>query len=240
MPRNFIAIAAAAVALVALAPPAGAQTTPAPRPATLTVNGSGSVDRSPDRAIVMFAIVTNDAAASRAAAANNAAYTALTGKLTALGLSGSAVKTTSYSITYNARPTQPNPQFAQRYGYVVTRNVRVTDDRTDRVGAIVDAGVATGVTEVDNVSFTLRDGRSAYRAALAGAVADADAQAHALADAAHVRLVRILTVSTGGIPIGRTTEVFATRAMPAPPMTEIPASDLTINGNVSVTYEIAP
>jgi len=61
-----------------------------------------------------------------------------------------------------------------------------------------------------------------------------------LADAAHVRLVRILTVSTGGMPIGRTTEVFAARAMPAPPMTEIPASDLTINANVSVTYEIAP
>jgi uncharacterized protein YggE len=239
------AAAAAALSFLACIGPAGAQSArPEARPATLTVNGQGSVDRTPDRAFVNFTIVTNDDVATRATSANNTAYNTLVAKLGALGLSGPALRTAAYNVAYNQRPPQPNPQYQPRYGYVVTRSVTVTSDHPEQVGAIIDAGVSAGVTDVGSVSFGLRDAHAAERAALTAAMADADAQAHAIADAAHVRIVRIFAVSanSAGTPprplvLGR---LMVASGAPAPVPTEVAPSDLTLTASVNVTYEVAP
>jgi uncharacterized protein len=242
MDMKTITAALAALSVLTWIAPASAQTVrPGPRPATLTVSGQGSVDRAPDRAFVSFTITTSDDNAGRATSANNAAYNALVAKLGALGLSGPAIRTTAYNVNYNQRPPQPNPQFGQRYGFVVSRNVTVTTDRTDQVGAIIDAGVAAGVTDVGSVSFGLRDGRAAARAALAAAMSDADAEAHALADAAHLRILRIVTVSANsGAPPPRPFPLARMAMAAAPVPTEVAPSDLTVNATVGVTYEVAP
>ncbi|HEY4439107.1 MAG TPA: SIMPL domain-containing protein [Candidatus Elarobacter sp.] len=237
--------ALAALIVLAAAVPAGAQIAAArPLPPILNVTGQGSVDRAPDRVVVTFTITTNDDNATRATSANNAAYATLAAKLGGLGLSGAAVRTTSYNVNYNLRPPKPDPAYAVRYGYIVTRSVRVTSDRTDQAGAIVDAGVASGITEVGSIAFTLRDPRAAQRAALAAAVADADAQARTIAEAAHVRIVRIANISSNTYPvgprplsvIGRTASMASVQQVP----TEVQPSDLTVNATVSFSYEIAP
>ena len=242
---NRISVAAALLSVLATAAPAAAQTPSPPRqfPAQITVTGQGSVDRTPDQATVSFSIVTNDDVAARATSANNTAYNALVARLRALGIDAAAIKTSSYYLTYNQRPPQPNPQFQPRYGYVVTRGVTVTSNRTDQAGAIVDAGVAAGVSNVNGVSFGLRDSRGAYRAALAAAVADAEAQAQALAAAARVRIVRVVSISAGSFSVPRPYAIMARMAAPVPPApvpTDIQASDQTITATVSLTYEVAP
>ncbi|BDE07036.1 hypothetical protein WPS_23120 [Vulcanimicrobium alpinum] len=232
---------AAAVATLAAIGPAGAQTAPpGPRAATIVVGGQGSVDRAPDRAVVTLAVVTDDPVAAKATSANNAAYGAVVAKIAALGIPQSAIKTTSFNLNYNPRPPQPNPQFGQRYGYVVSRDMTVTTDRVEQAGAIVDAGVAGGATGVNAVGFTLRDQRGAYRAAQALAVADADAQARALAEAAHVRIVRIARIDAAPGGVTPRPVPFAARMAVGPVPTEIPASDLTVTATVDVTYQIAP
>ncbi|MBV8367391.1 MAG: SIMPL domain-containing protein [Candidatus Eremiobacteraeota bacterium] len=234
--------AAALLTLLAAAAPATAQTPVAPRqiPAQITVSGEGSVDRVPDQATVSFAIVTNDDVAARATSANNTAYNALVARLRGLGIDAAAIKTTSYDLSYNQRPPQPNPQFQQRYGYVVSRGVSVTTNRTDQAGAIVDAGVAAGVSNVNGVAFGLRDSRGAYRAALAAAFADAEAQAQALAAAAHLRIVRVFSIGDGSYavprPFGPMTAASARAGVP----TEIQPSDQTTTATVSVTFQVAP
>jgi uncharacterized protein YggE len=238
-----ISIAAVALALVAAAAPALAQTpapmAPAPR---IDVAGQGSVDRTPDQALVSFSIVTNNDVAAGATSANNTIYNALLARLQGLGIETASIKTTGYYLAYNPRPAQPNPQFTQRYGFVVTRSVAVTSDRTDQAGAIVDAGVAAGATNVGGVSFGLRDNRAAYRAALAAAVADAAAQAAAIAAAAHLRIVRVLSIGSGSYaPAPRylaPMTVMAGAAAPVP--TDVLPSGLTVSATVTVSYEVAP
>jgi uncharacterized protein len=236
-----VALALAFAILAAAASPANAQTTPAPRP-MINVTGQGTIDRMPDRVVVSFSIVTNDDNATRATSANNALYAALLAKLHGLGIDPPAIKTTGYYLSFNQRPPEPNPQFPQRYGYVVTRSVTVTSDRTDQAGAIVDAGVGAGVTNVGGISFGLRDSRAAYREALAAAVADAETQAQALAAAAHVRLVRVLSLSAGYAPGPPVVQRFAMAGMaaPTPVPTNVQPSDLSVTATVSVSYEIAP
>jgi uncharacterized protein YggE len=191
---------------------------------------------------VSFSIVTNDDNATKATSQNNALYLALTAQLHGVGIELPAIKTTGYSLSFNQRPPVPNPSYPQRYGYVVTRSVAVTSDRTDQAGAIVDAGVAAGVTNVGGVSFGLRDTRAAYREALAAAVADAEGQARVLAAAGHVRIVRLLSLSAGsfGSP-PRALQVIGamtTRAASVP--TDVQPSDLSVSATVSASYEVAP
>ncbi len=236
-----ITLAAAALTVLAAVSPAAAQTAVRPPP-SISVSGQGTVDRMPDRVVVAFSIITNDDNATRATSANNSAYNALLAKLRGMGIDAAAVRTSGYDLTYNQRPPQPNPQFQQRYGYVVTRSVTVGSDRTDQAGPIVDAGIAAGVTGVNGISFVLKDSRAAYRTALAAAVADARSQAEAIAAAAHVRIVRITGMSAfsndGGVRplfLGR---IASTAAAPVP--TDVQPSNLTVTAAVTVTYEIAP
>ncbi|HYZ17838.1 MAG TPA: SIMPL domain-containing protein [Candidatus Acidoferrum sp.] len=236
-----ITLAAAVLAVLAASSPAFSQTMPPPP--TLTVTGNGSVDRMPDQAIVSFAIVTNDDNAGKATSANNAAYNAFVERMSRLGLAASAIRTASYDVSFNPRPPQPNPQFQQRFGYVVTRNVAVTTVHTDQVGAIIDGAVAAGVTNVNGVTFGLHDNRAAYRDALVAAAGDADRQARALADATHVRLGRIQRVAPLGPVVPGPRPVMFNRvatAAAAPVPTEVQPSDLTVQASVSVTYQIMP
>lgn len=237
--RSITFAATALAVLAALAPAAAAASADSPPP-SLAVSGQGSVDRMPDRVTVALGIVTNDDNATRATSANNAIYNALVAKLGGLGLKPAALRTTSYNLSFNQRPPRPDTTFTQRYGYVVTREVSVGDDRTDRVGALIDAAVAAGAGNVNGVTFGLRDERGAYRAALAAAVADAQDQARALAEAAHLRLGRILEIapSGGANPPPRPYPMARGMASVMAVPTDVQPSDLSVRASVSITYAL--
>ncbi len=211
------------------------------RVATLVVTGEGKVTRAPDRALVSFQIVTTDADSTKATSQNNAIVSALTAKVTALGLPASALATTGYNLAYLPRPTKPDPASDQRYGFTVMRSITVTVDQPDRAGAVVDAGVAAGATSVDTVQFVLRDPHAAQRAAQTAAIDDAVQQARALAGAAGVKLVRIVSIAPGGGVIPRPMPMMRmTLAAQAPVPTQIDPSNLTVDATVTLSYEIAP
>ena len=237
--RRFGVLVAALALLLELPVAARAQEL---RPPQLTVNGVGSVTRSPDEATVSFTVVTDDPNAAKATSANNAIYDRVVGKLRALGLPASAIQTTSYNLRYNPRPPQPSQQLPQRYGSIVSRGVTVTANRTDQAGPIIDAAVAAGVSEIGDVMFAIRDQRGAYRDALGAAVADAQAQAQALAAATHVRLGRLLLVTptSGFVPVRQPIAMERATLAAAPIPTDVQPSDLTVRATVTLTYAIAP
>jgi hypothetical protein len=242
MKHRILASLAALAILVGSGAAANAQSTKRPSTAVLTVIGTGSVTRAPDRATVSFRIETTNDVAAAATSANAAVANALTARLAPLQIPASAISTAGYSLTYNPRPPKPDPGSTARYGYTVERTIDVVVNSVDGTGAIVDAGVAAGVTNVNGVTFSLRDGHAAARSAQSAALADAVAQARALAAAARVRLVRILAIAPGGggpPPVVRASARLMMSAADAVPTT-IDPGNLTVNANVTVVYEIAP
>ena len=236
------AIAVLIVALVAGGGPAAAAASPAPQPATLTVSGEGSVTRPPDRVAVALRIESIAPQATRATTENTTVTNALHDALTKLGIAPAAIATTSYGISYNPAPPQPDPHQVPRYGYIVERTVTVTVDRTDLAGPIVDAGVAAGISGVSAVSFELRDPAASRRAALTAALADAQDQARTLAAAAGVRLVRLTAIAPAG-SVPRPVPLLAgtpRMALAAAVPTQIEPGDLTARATVTLRYEIAP
>ncbi len=107
----------------------------------------------------------------------------------------------------------------------------VVDDRTDRVGALIDAA-RRGRSQATSAASASGCATSAAptATALAAAVADAQEQARALAGAAHLRLGRILAIApSGGVnPIPRPMVLGRMAAMPAPVPTDVQPSDLSV------------
>ena len=240
MKQRFLAALAAFAIVAGTGATANAQTAGRRIP-TLTVTGEASITRAPDRATVAFRIETTNDQAAAATSANAAIANALTAKLAPLNIPSGAISTSGYGLNYNPRPPKPDPASTQRYGYTVERTIDVVVDKVDGAGAVVDAGVAAGVTNINGIAFSLRDGRAALRSAQTAALADAVAQAQSLAAAAKVRLVRILAISpsggTGPQPLLRAGPRLA---MAAAVPTTIDPGDLTVRSTVNVQYEIAP
>ncbi len=241
MKHRILATLAALAIAAGSSAAANAQTSGRRLTPTLTVTGEASVTRAPDRATVSFRIETTNDVAAAATSANSAIANALTAKLAPLGIPASAISTTGYGLNYNPRPAKPDPASTQRYGYTVERTIDVIANSVDGAGAVVDAGVAAGVTGVNGVAFSLRDGHAAMRSAQTAAVADAAAQARGLAAAAKMRLVRILAISPSGEAVPqplfkRAGPVMMSAAVP----TTIDPGNLTVQANVTVQYEIAP
>lgn len=218
-----------------------AQTSPfARRPATMTVTGTSTISRAPDRATISFSIETTNEQAAVATSANSTIVAALQKRLAAMTIPATAISTSNYGLNYTPRPPKPDPASTQRFGYTVERTMNVAIDNVDGAGAIVDAGVAAGVTSVNGISFSLRDSHAAQRAAQTAAFADAVAQAQGVAAAANMRLVRITGIAPASgsanpiRPMGKM--LMAAAAMP----TTIDPGNLTVNASVTVEYEIAP
>ena len=94
------------------------------------------------------------------------------------------------------------PSYNQTYSVVTDTTYRASDqidvhirDLT-RVGAVIDSALAHGVIEITPVRFTATPSPELQEALTREATADAMRQAATLAEASHVRLGRLLSLST--------------------------------------------
>jgi uncharacterized protein YggE len=232
-----------AAVLAALPCAASAQT--AVPESVLTVDGDGLVSRSADEARVSMEIVTNDDAATHSGGKNTAVYDALMARLATLGIPPGDVHTTAYNVTFVPYPPKdlPPEQRQPRYGYVTSRSLSVEVTPLENAGKVVDAATASGVTQIGDVSFELKDRRGAYLAALAAAMNDARESAAAIAAAGGFHIIRIRSVTAASAQPIAPYPMAMKRAAFAPGAAE-PPTDITPNGpievtaHVSVTYDI--
>lgn len=215
-----------------------------PAPITVTVNGEGTLSAAPDIATVWLAIQTSAPAAETATSDNNSRYNDLRNKLRAIGLPDAALRTVSYNVNNYMRGPEiySRPQQQPPEGFTVSREIQVTTKNLDQIGAIVDAALAARATGINNVAFTNSQDRTLYSQALKMAVADAQRQAEAMAQAAHLRILRISSLQTGGFyPRPMIMRAAKGMAAPAPGIpTEIQSGNLDIHANVTATYVLGP
>lgn len=239
---SFLARSAGPVlaATLALATPAAAQS--ASDVPTLIANGTGTVYVVPDIAIVTIGVTSRAATAADALGANSTDLNAVITAVEAEGVAKGDIGTQGFSIfpVYEQPPegqTQTDPP--RIVGYQVTNEVRVTIRDITTSGGILDKVVAAGANQVNGITFDSSDRKTPADAALADAVADARRQAEILAEAAGVRLVRIVNISASS---GMMEPMMARydMAVSAAPPTPVMPGQRAVNANASVTWEIAP
>jgi uncharacterized protein YggE len=248
-------LAIALAALVTVLPAASFAQTTASSPnegTTAVITGQGAVSRAPDMATLNASVQTNDDVSANATSKNNAVLAALTTALGALHVDASDIKTTYYNVSFVPRPVpppapagailQPAYPYQGRYGYVVNRQLSITVARVADVGAVVDAAVKAGVTNVNGVQYGLKDRKPATDAALALALEDAAGQAKVIAAATHMRVGAIKQIQvgpsySGPMPVPmRAISNLITTGVP----TEITPTAVDVRATATVTYYLKP
>ena len=230
----------ATLAVIGTATPALSQQTPAPQPRVLNVSGTGTVQRSPDRAVITVSVESRAATAQEAAQENARKMDAVYGALRRVGIVPPRVQTMSYALQPEYREPDPRsatPDRPRVVGYVAMNMLRVQVDSITRVGAVIDATVAAGANRIDNLSFELRDPQAARLEALRLAVERAKAEAEVVAAAAGQKLgpPQSMSVSSGWVPQPMYRTAVAEMAAAAPPTAVEPGS-LSVTATVNIAY----
>ena len=225
-----------------LATPLAAQT-PGEMPPNVSVNAVGSSMRDPDQAMLMLAVESEGTTARQAAQANAAKMDRLVGALRDAGLTGPAVRTTSYSIEPQYDYQRENGGPPRIVGYRAMNMVQVTIDDVTRVGAIVDLAVEAGSNRIAGLSFQLKDAEAAHLDAVGEATRRARLEAETVARALGMRLGEVMSISTSGYmpapPPRPMYDMRAEVAMASAP-TPIEAGSVEVSAHVSAVFRLVP
>jgi len=196
--------------------------------------GVGELRALPDMAVIRLAVEAVAPDAARAGQDNAARMTSLRQALERLGIAAQDIATTGYSLRNEQR--QPDRTARDKPPAFVARNgIRVTVRALDRVGATIDAALAGGANQVDDIAFRLADDRALRQKALALAVERARAQAQTMAAAAGGRLGPLIELSSGA-GHGDGPQMFAARASATP----ISAGEINVVEQVSARWRFVP
>jgi hypothetical protein len=196
--KTFLRAAALAVAVVAAAAQiAFAETLPAAafQATTLNLTASGEVMATPDKATITLGVQTEAASAAQALQANAEQMTRVMASLKRAGVADRDLQTAQLNVNpkYAYEPNQP-PRLT---GYEASNQVMVTVRDLKRLGAMVDAAVAAGATNVNSIAFGLVDPKTAEDAARLEAVKALQAKADLYAKAVGHPVMRLISLSEG-------------------------------------------
>jgi uncharacterized protein len=233
MHARRLAVAALTLVLPAVAR-AQQPTVPMPMPmppAQVITNGRAEATVTPDRATVTVAVETRGATAAAASQSNAAIQQRVLAALRALGLPNERLGTSGFTVSPEmAYAENQSPRVT---GYVARNAVRAQILDVATVGRVIDAALAAGATNIENVDFTASKMDDVRRTAMGEAVRGACLDAQALA-------------SASGLALGHALELSASYDMPGPrPMMAMArgkadvAESTPINaGNINVTVMV--
>jgi uncharacterized protein YggE len=208
-------------------------------PRRIVVTGTGEASARPDLAVISAGVVVQSETASAALADNSRAMEAVLQQLRTAGLADADVQTSQFSVMplYERQPPEREITAPPRIvGYQVSNRVTARVRDIDRLGAVLDALVSAGATNIDGPWFDIADPEQVLGQARDAAVADALARARRYTAAAGVELGEVISIEEAGsfVPPPRPmmrAEAMAADVPIAPGQTELSAS-------VMVTFAI--
>jgi len=179
-----------------------------PGPRTIRVQGEGVVTVTPNQASIEVGVVTQAETAGGALRDNSAAV----GKLLAVlkdryKIPAKDLQTLDLSIRPRyAEVEAAEPEPSRIVGYVATNQVLVKVRKLSDLGSMLDAAVSAGGNRISDIQFEVEDARGLLDEARRKAIADARTRATLYAEAAGVRVGKVVSIAeiseyptTGGI-----------------------------------------
>ncbi|HEX5645135.1 MAG TPA: SIMPL domain-containing protein [Erythrobacter sp.] len=199
-----------------------------------------AVQVEPDMATVSAGVTTDAASATEALRANSAQMLRVVDRIKALGIAAKDIQTTGISLSprYDYSNASPRPAFM---GYQAMNRVTVNLREIERTGAVLDALVAAGATDLGGPVFSVEDDSAARDAARERAMQRARERALAYAAMAGFSNVRLLAVGetltqVGPMPKLEMRNVAADAVAAAPP---VQSGMVSTGVSVSVKFEMA-
>ena len=244
-PRRSLAAgasAAAALAALMLSASALAQNPPPPGPSvpSVTVSGSAEVAAAPDRATVSLGAVVESKQAQEAQKQIAQIMQRVIKDIKAQGVPDDRIRTTGLSLnpvySHPAPRAGQEPEAPRVVGYRAANTVRVQVADLERLGGVIDAGIAAGANQLNSLSFDLRDDLKHRKQALQLAAQEARAKAEAIAVSLNLQLGEVIEVREEGGPGAYPVE--RRLAAPAAAGTPIQPGQVQVNAAVHVRFRL--
>ena len=167
----------------------------------ITVQGTGTITMSPDLATISVGVLTQASHAAQAQAEASAAMVKVIAAVKDEGIADADLATEWISLqpmyAYSSDGSVP-PRVT---GYQASQSLSVKVRHIDGAGAVIDAAVGAGATQVSGIGFSVADPTAATAQARVAAMVDARQHAAALAQAAGVSLGSIISVTEVATPM---------------------------------------
>jgi len=201
----------------------------------LQVQASGTADAHPDEARFSAGVSSIGATATAATEANNVHMNAVVSALGTLGVAKADIQTQQLTVSRIDWGANKNKFEANN---VVSVRMRAVD----KAGAAIAATTQAGANVLSGPDLRVSDAEAGSRTAYAAAFKAARARADALAGAAGLKVVRILTIRGGNNAApepmaGLMEQASDMRARAAPP---VMAGTSTTQATVNVDFALAP
>lgn len=202
---------------------------------TISVQGESEFTVSPDEASIEIGVETTGKTAQDASQANAAAMDNIKKALSLVGVTAEDIKTSSY----NFYPTYDNNNRQHISYYKAENTITVTTNDITKVSKIIDTAAKYGASNVNSVTFGIKDSKKYQDKALQLAAADAKAKANTIAAAFGRNLVNIVSVDGNNVRIENyMPQTIMMKAVSADVSTPINAKNLNVSAKISVTFEI--
>jgi uncharacterized protein YggE len=203
-----------------------------PRPAELVTSGHGEVILPPDHAVLRLGVEARAGSAALASSQAGARVDRVRQAIRARGFALDSVRVVQFDVA-------PNYQFERErrlIDYAARATIQLTVRPLDRLGGVLDTALAAGAGDIQSIEFQSDSAPAARAQALARGLAQAHADATALARAAGGILGRLVSVSTTGpaMPMFRETAMQAVGG--APPL----SGEVVVAVDVNATWEFVP
>ena len=231
--RTALAATALLTAGAALAEPAPVSSTPT----TLTVAAEGRVTRAPDIAEVSGGVVTSASTAAAAMAENTVRMNAVVAAVKKAGIADRDIQTTGLNLQPQYRYADNQPPVLT--GYQVTNTVSLRLRKLVEAGRLLDTLVGVGANQIGGPNFSVDAADEALDEARVAAVKMARTRAQLYAQAAGLRIKRIVSISeNGAIEPGPRPMMVMARAvrMEAAPM--VAPGEVALGVNVTMVFEL--
>jgi uncharacterized protein YggE len=195
----------------------------------ITVTGVGVVAATPDEADIAFGVEAQAVNAQEALSRNGLAARRLISALKEAGVADADLRTEQVTVHPH------HGQEGKLTGFTARNAVRATLRDLESAGAVVEAAVTAGATDVHGPFVAVSNQDELYRSAFEAAFADARAKAEGLAVLAGVGLGPVAAIVEGGAgaqPFFARAETLAA----APP---IEAGTQEIRASLTITFAIA-
>lgn len=210
-------------------------TTRADSVSTVITSGQGEITLSPDRAVLRVSVETRGGTAAQAANGNTQRVHKLLDALNAMRQPSESVMVAGVSVYANRDDKN------QVRGYGATATVRIATRTLERLGIIIDAALAGGANNIEDVTWLSDRQDSARREALGRAFGEARQNAEALAGAAGLTLGPLVIVTTEP-SAGLSGASYMVSAVTVRGYASVPIApqDVTVYSSVHCTWRLVP
>ena len=205
--------------------------------------GNAHVSLAADTVSLQIGVNTRKETVREAQTENAGLMAAVMDAIHALGVEDKDIVTSQFNIYSDFEYTMDSLGREQRIAfYQVQNNVTVTLHDISMVGPVLDAAMEAGANTSYGITFTSSQANEAYLLALSRAVEDAARKAQVMAEAAGVKLGRLLSINAGQTysdwETPAVSNTYRYEAKGADVGTSISSGDVSVSAEVTLEYEM--